>query len=581
MPFFSFIKPYRRSVLLILLCMFVSNILALCLPWGVKIIVDTVLTGADKALLKVVLLILLAVLCMRTALNFLHKYISALVGERIVADLRSRLYAHVHSLPLVRIRQMAPSQILTRITSDVDSIRRFVFGDALDFVYSVFAVGAILIVLGLINGRMMLCAVLIMPLFAVIYFGGVPRLKKRYARLRDAHGRMTSRINEVLGGMATVRAFGATKHECDVFEVRQRDVVQVAGKVQVLNTALWVGSEFFSSAGIVGVLWIGGLDVMSGRLTPGELVAFYSYLGMLFAPLIRMVVINSSYQEALAALERIEDVFRVDEEQADVQAPVVLSGLRGEVVFDDVSFQYEQGRAALKGVSFTVMPGETVAVVGPSGAGKSTLVGLILRLFDAYSGRVLIDGNDVRVLDLDAYRSQVAVVLQDDFLFQDSVEANIGYACAGVTPAQVVKAAKAAQAHDFISALPGGYNMKVGERGVHLSCGQRQRLAIARALVRNPRILLLDEATSAVDAMTENVIQKAVRDFGEKKTIFIVAHRFSTIMDADRVIVLRDGRLEAAGVHETLMVRSDFYRELYNEQFKRVGEEVLARDVLS
>ncbi len=573
MSLLSLVKPHRRGIFFILFSIFLSNVLALFLPWGIKIIVDGVLVrSGDALLLRKVLCVLLAVLVVRTLLSFLQKYISSMVGEKIVADLRGRLYAHVHGLALVRIRQISPSQILTRITSDVDSVRRFVFGDALDFIYAVFAVGLILVVLGCINGRMMMWTLLTLPLFVVIYFGGIPRLKRCYGRWRDVHGRLTSRVNEVLGGMMTVRAFGGEVYERKMFEAGQKDVVQAAGQAHALNTALWTGAEFFTSMGVLGVLWVGSADVMAGRMTPGALVAFYSYLGMLFAPLMRMVVINSSYQEANAAFERIADVLNIDDKLKLSAAPVALGDLKGEVVFEDVSFRYLTQQRVLEKVSFKVMPGETVAVVGPSGVGKSTLVGLLLRLFDVEEGRILIDGHDLRELDLDAYRRRVSVVLQDDFLFQDTVAANIGYALEGLSFDKIVAAARVAQAHDFIMALSDGYDTKVGERGVLLSCGQRQRIAMARALVRDPRVLVLDEATSAVDAMTENAIQKAVKDFGAPRTVFVVAHRFSTIMEADRIIVMQEGRLVDVGGHTELLERSPFYRELYLEQFKGSGE---------
>jgi ABC-type multidrug transport system fused ATPase/permease subunit len=293
---------------------------------------------------------------------------------------------------------------------------------------------------------------------------------------------------------------------------------------------------------------------------------------MLFAPVLRMVNINNSYQEAAAALKRIDEIFTIKDDIPAAVSPVALPSLRGAVEFEAVSYRYSPHRRALDKLTFAVKPGETVGIVGPNGAGKSTLVGLLLRFFDPEEGRILIDGQDLRELDLAEYRRRVAVVLQEDFLFQDTVADNIRYGRTDVPLPAVVAAARLAQAHDFIEALPNGYDTLVGERGALLSCGQRQRIAIARALVREPSILILDEATSAMDAMTENRIQQVIKGQGKDRTVFIVAHRFSTIMEVDKIIVLEGGRLVASGRHEELLGKSVFYRQLYEEQFKRSGE---------
>jgi subfamily B ATP-binding cassette protein MsbA len=572
MSFFSLIKPYRRGIFLTLVCIFLANILALFLPWGIKTIIDDVLREGNVPLLRAILLGLFGILVLRTGLNFFQKYTSSIIGERIVGDIRRELYWQVQRLSLAGIRTIAPSQILTRITGDVDSIRRFLFGDALDFIYSVFGVAGIVALLVWLNVRLTVVALLTLPFFIVIYIGMVPRLKDRYGRLRDAYGRMTSRVNEVLGGILTVRAFGGERHEKSRFDASQEAIFKIARRTHATNIALWMGAEFFTSAGVLGVLWLGGEDVVAGRMTAGSLIAFYSYLGMLFAPVLRMVNINNSYQEAAAALKRIDEIFTIKDDIPAAVSPVALPSLRGAVEFEAVSYRYSPHRRALDKLTFAVKPGETVGIVGPNGAGKSTLVGLLLRFFDPEEGRILIDGHDLRDLDLGEYRRRVSVVLQEDFLFQDTVADNIRYGRTDVPLPAVVAAARLAQAHDFIEALPNGYDTLVGERGALLSCGQRQRIAIARALVREPSILILDEATSAMDAMTENRIQQVIKGQGKDRTVFIVAHRFSTIMEVDKIIVLEGGRLVASGRHEELLGRSVFYRQLYQEQFKGSNE---------
>ena len=573
MSFFFLIKPYRRWIFLTLVCIFLTNILALFLPWGIKMILDDVLRTRDIHLLRMILAGLFIILILRTGLNFSQKYLSSMIGERIVGDLRKKLYEHIHRLAVTDIQVLSPSQILPRITGDVDSIRRFIFGDALDFIYAIFGALGIIILLVWINPRLTWISLTTLPFFMLVYVHFLPELKGRYVQLRDAYGKLTSRISEVLNGITTVHAFGGESYEQMRFSDSQSRVLKVADKTHSLNTALWISVEFFTSVGILSVLWIGGEDVIASRMTPGALVAFYSYLGMLFTPLIRMVIINSSYQEASAALDRIENILSMKSGPAEEGTPVVLSCAKGgSVTFTNVSFCYTPHQRTLNHVTFTIDPGEVVGIIGPSGAGKSTLVGLLLRFFDPEEGQIFINGEDLRRLDLKAYRHSVAVVLQDDFLFQGSVFENICYGMGHTVRADAAEAARLAEAHDFITALPQGYDTLVGERGVLLSCGQRQRIAIARALIRKPAILILDEATSALDAMMENTIQKAIKGQDKERTVFIVAHRFSTIMDVDKIIVLEDGHLVDAGTHDVLLKRCAFYRHLYEEQFK-VGDE--------
>ncbi|MFT5388315.1 MAG: ABC-type multidrug transport system fused ATPase/permease subunit, partial [Candidatus Omnitrophota bacterium] len=335
-----------------------------------------------------------------------------------------------------------------------------------------------------------------------------------------------------------------------------------------LNAWIWVGIEFFTSVGVIGILWMGGKDVIAGRMTAGGLVAFYTYVGMLFAPIIRMVVVNASYQEARAAMGRVNDVMAVDDEVREIKAPITLPKIKGSIEFREVNFAYKACRPILKNISFTVNSGETIGVVGASGGGKTTLISLLLRFFDPMSGGIYIDGTQLTQLNLDEYRKQIAVVLQDDFIFDGTIEENISYGKTEASALEVCEAAKIAQAHTFIMDLPEGYKTAIGERGFNLSCGQRQRIAIARAVIKNPAILILDEATSNVDALTENKIQEAIARHMRGKTVFIVAHRFSTIIDSDKIIVIDKGQIVEMGCHNYLLNKQGFYSTLYLEQFK-------------
>jgi len=568
MTFFSLIQPYRKEISLTLFYIFIVNILSLALPWGIKIVIDDVLIHKDIKLLNYIILSLFVVLCLRSVFSFLRRISANMLGERIVCDSREKIYKHAHKLSLLNIKKITPSQILTRITGDVESIRRFISGDVIDCIYSALSIGIIITVLLWINSRLTLAALLLFPFFAVFYFRMIPTLKDGFKELRDISGKLTARVNEVLNGMAVVRSFTTEQYEQKKFSRYQQKILDVARKNHFLHLSLWIGIDVFTSMGTIGVLWIGGMDVLTQRMTAGELVAFYSYLGMLFTPIIQLVMVNSSYQEASASLGRINEVLKVDEGTRQTESPMILASLKGFIEFQNVSFGYDTGNDVLKDVSFSVEQGEVVGIVGASGVGKTTLINLLLGFFEPRVGEIYVDGHLLKDLDLKSYRNYLAVVLQDDYLFNGTIQDNICYGSFNVSTDRMREAAKVAQAEDFIYNFSRRYRTEVGERGVRLSSGQRQRVAIARALMRNPSILILDEATSAIDAMTENQVQQSVNHHLRGKTIFIVAHRFSTIMEADKIIVLEDGEVVEMGDHKYLLERQGFYSSLYLEQFK-------------
>jgi len=549
-------------------CLFLSNLLALALPWAVKIIVDDVLPQKNSGLLFNLVLALGGIIAARSFLAFGKQYLADLAGERIIADIRRNSFAHIHNLSLAAIDRLSPAQIMARLTRDVEGVRRFIFGDALDFIYAVLNFGVIVTLLMTFNAQLTLVALLTLPLFAAVYLRFIPELKAWYQYLGEGHNALTARMNEVVNGMRTVRVLGAQPHEQRLFDVKQRDILALAARTHLLSALLWIGIEFFTSVGIVAVLWQGGNLVIAGELTAGELVAFYAYLGMLFAPILRMTVISSSFQEARSALERINGILQAPTAPDNCSRDARKIKLRGKVEFRDVSFGYSAGERVLEKISFTVEPGEVVGIVGASGAGKTTLINLLLRLYDPEQGGIFIDDRELRELDAGYYRRQLAVVLQDEFLFKGSVRENILYGTFDAGEERVVAAARAAQAQEFITQLRDKYDTALDERGLNLSGGQRQRLAIARALVRDPALLIMDEATCAVDALTENLIQRSIRTYLPRATIFMVAHRFSTIMEADRIVVLEKGRIAEVGGHEQLLKAKGFYRRLYDEQFK-------------
>lgn len=575
MTFYSLIKPYRNKTLLTLLIVFIANFLSLALPWGIKMIIDDVLPHRDTHLLGLILLGLTGIVIVQLGFNFFRKIFSYSIGEKIVCDVKEKIFLHIQNISLGSIKKITPPQILTRITGDAESIRRFIFNDVVECIYAVLSLGFISVILLAINLRLTLIALFSLPMFALMYFRMVPRLEEGYGFFRDASGALSSRINEVLNGMAVVRVFTAEGHEQRRFSEQQKKIFQIAKKNQALNAGLWTGIDFFTSLGVLGVLWIGGIDVLQQRMTSGELVAFYSYLGMLFSPLARLVMINGSYQEARASLNRINEIMEIHNEAPSSQTPVVFHRIKGSVEFKNITFGYTETENVLQDISFSVNPGETVGIVGPSGVGKTTLLSLLVRFFDPTKGGVFVDGHNIKDFDIQHYRQNLAVVLQDDYLFSGTIQENICYGNFGASLETMMMAARIAHADNFIQQFKDGYLTRVGDRGTQLSSGQRQRIAIARAMMRNPSILILDEATSAVDAITENRIQKSIRQHMMGKTVFIVAHRFSTIMEADKIIVLERGEIVEQADHDSLLKKQGFYSSLYLEQFKEKDKSSL------
>lgn len=567
MTFSQIVKPFRFDIQLIVLCIFLSNVFALALPWGIKLIIDRVLVHQDWDLLNQVMLLLVVATVLKAILNYVKNSSSNIVGERLICHVRTIIYERLEILPIADIKRFTPSKIMTRLTGDLDNLRRFLFSDVVEFIYGVLSVGLIFTVLSLINFRLTLISLTFFPLFLLLYFKHMPSLKSNYKEMRSVWSNLTSRLNEVLQGMSTVRAYVAQGFEKTLFSRRQEHLITEASKAHRMNAKLCVLAECASTIGVIIVLWVGSMDVMKARMSAGELIAFYSYIGMLFSPLIRLIVINTSYQEASAALERIDALFEtsIDSTSNDL---VVLDQLRGRIDFSKVSFGYETDRNVVNEISFGISAGEHIGIVGGSGAGKSTLINLLMGFYHPNSGQLSIDGILLGDCDLDAYRSRVAVVMQDDYLFSGTIWENICYGREKVVKEQVIEAARIAQVHKFVSEMPQEYNSEIGERGCLLSSGQRQRVGIARALLKQPDVLVLDEATSAVDAVTENMIQRAIHQYMAGKTVITIAHRFSTIMESDRIIVMDEGRVAEIGDHHHLMKANGVYRDLYYEQFK-------------
>jgi len=565
--FLSFLQPYKKRVFLTLFAILIANLLGLVFPWVLKIIIDDVIANKDFRLLNILAAGLVLIFAIKFYFGFLREYLISLIGEKVTCDLRSRLYWQLQRLSVNYAVDTPSGNIISGIIGDIESIRKFLFGGAVDFAYSFLDLFFILAILLFLDWRLTLIASLFLPIFALAFLKLSPRLKEKHELLREKYADLTAGVNEVFSGIRIVAGFAREKYEAERFSRKQSEIFRVSMAGHKLAILLWTGSEFLSSLGLVTLVWFGARSVFSGRISPGSLVAFYSYLGMLFFPVIKMAVVNDYYQEAAASLERIRRILQQEPKIAEKKNPLVLNKLKGIIKFSGVTFSYDGRREALSGINLEVGESQVVGLVGKSGAGKTTLINLLLRFYDPTSGFIFMDGCNLKDLELKSYRSRIAMVLQDDYLFSTTVKENILYGRPDASESDVIKVAKLANAEQFISALPDGYNTHIGERGIKLSYGQRQRISIARAILRDPAILILDEATSSVDSQTEClIIEQAYKNLICGRTTFIIAHRFSTVTHADNIVFLDNGRITEAGTHLELLDKKGDYWRMWRQQ---------------
>ncbi|MCK9603737.1 MAG: ABC transporter ATP-binding protein/permease [Candidatus Omnitrophica bacterium] len=565
--FLSLLLPYKAKVTFAFISILLANLLGLFFPWALKVIIDEVLPRKDLSLLNILTLCLILSFILKAYFGFMREYLASFIGERVVLDLRNKLYWHLQKLSVNYIENTPIGKIISGIIGDVESIKAFLFGGAIDFVYSFFNLFFVILILLFLDWKLALISILYLPAFGITFFKFTPLLKEKHALVREKYSELTSRLNEVLNGIRVVTGFARDKREAEVFDRKQKEIFVLSLGSHKLGVFLWMGSEFASSLGLATLIWFGARQVVSGAITVGTLMAFYSYLGMLFYPVIRLVIINNYYQEASASMERVQQVLSTEPKITEAPHPVILDKIKGNIVFSGVSFSYSGQKDVLSEINLEVRPSEVVALVGKSGAGKTTLINLLLRFYDPDEGKIFIDGFDLRELSLKDYRSQIAMVIQDDYLFGTTLRENISYSCPDASEGEIIKAAKLANAHQFIADLPGGYDTEIGERGVKLSYGQRQRVSIARAILRNPAILILDEATSNVDSQTERlIIEEAFLNLIEGRTTFVIAHRLSAITHADKILFIENGRIIETGRHPELLEKKGNYWRMWLSQ---------------
>lgn len=566
-----FVRPYWWGTVVTMVLIFAITILKLGPAWMTKLIIDDAIPKESLQLVGVYLIGMIGVSGGLNLLGAVQLYLEQWVGQRVIFDVRGALYDHLQSQSMSFYDANQTGQLMSRVTNDVSQVQFFLTQGLSRLVTTFITIAANLAVMFWLDWQLTLISLVVVPLILWFQKYSVkvwPLFRKR----QELQASLNVVIQENVAGIKLVKAYGREEFEANRFNTVNEEMRTVALQSWRVFGVTGPGQEFATYLSAIIIITVGGLRVMEGHLTIGDLSAFYAYVLTMFAPVRFLVFINQMALNALASGERIFEILDTPLDVMDRPGAVRLEHVSGAVTMENVSFAYGKGAPLLRDISIDVPPGKTLALVGPSGSGKTTLVNLIPRFYDPTTGNVRIDGHDVRDIQVEALRAQMGMVMQETFLFNASIRENIAYGRADASIEDIEAAARAANAHPFISEMPDGYDTEIGERGTRLSGGQRQRLAIARAILVDPRILILDEATSSVDNHTDYLIRQALDTLMEGRTTIVIAHRLSTVQRAHQIAVMEAGRITARGTHSELLRRSPLYAHLADIQFQLATE---------
>jgi ABC-type multidrug transport system fused ATPase/permease subunit len=563
------LRPFLPQILLAGLFLFLLTAIDMVFPELIRAVIDIGFTGKDSRFFLLAAGILAGLSLLRAGVGFGNRYSSEWLAHNIAYDLRNRLYDHIQRLSFSFHDHSQSGQLISRCIEDVRSLQNFTGSGMIELTRVILLMVGIIIILVITQPLLAVIALLPMIPLTLMTTNFGKRVGKMFLEVDNALGELSARLQENVTGVQVVRAFAREKYEIGRFEAANKELYKNQVRVVQEMARVMPTSNLLIGLSTLLILWFGGNMVLQGKLTIGELVAFNSYVLLLSGPAQQISWLVNSAGETSAGLQRTFEVLDMRPEIRSRPDAIVLPALRGEVSFENVSFRYQGEKApALHEINLDVRPNQIIALIGLTGSGKTSLINLIPRFYDVTKGRVLIDGRDVREVNLKSLRDQIGIVLQTSLLFSATIRENIAYGRPDATLEQVIAAAKAAQAHDFILEMSEGYETHVGERGITLSGGQRQRVAIARALLMDPRILIMDDSTSSVDTQTEHLIQEALTRLMQGRTTFVIAQRLSTIRQADLILVMDRGRIVQRGVHADLLAQEGLYREIYDLQLR-------------
>ena len=564
----KYVKPYLFRGLCAAICTVIAAGGTAYLPWIIKDMVDQVLKEKNTDMLNWIVVSIIVVFIIRGIAFYGQSYLMNYVGQRVIIDIRKAVFEKLQHLSLSFYDKNKTGTIMSYVTNDVNALQAAMVENVVEMVTESVILIASIVMMIYLDWRLFLVTFSTFPVVLLFIDQFGKRIRKSGSRIQEATADITSVLQETVSSARVIKSFVREEYEINRFDQENIKNFRANMKYAQLSATLTPTIEFVAAVGVTIILWYGGNSVIEGTITAGSLVAFLTYAVNISNPIKRLSRVIGNIQKALAAAQRVFDVLDLPETIHNAPDAKALPMVKGNVRFNNVSFSYNPGEQVLNNVSFDVKPGEMIAFVGPSGAGKSTVASLLPRFYDVTDGSITIDGEDIRRVTLQSLREQVGIVPQETVLFNGSVYDNILYGRLDATKEEVEAAAKAANAHNFITELPQGYQTMLGDRGVNISGGQRQRISIARAILKNPQILILDEATSALDTESERVVQEALDRLMIGRTSFVIAHRLSTIKNADKIMVLEKGCLVEQGTHDELMAKDGLYAHLYKIQYR-------------